>query len=193
MNFDIKKLNLGWGKYPMNGYINLDMDKKSNADIIHDLEVFPWPLPDNHFEIIRMDHILEHLNDIRQTLNEIDRILINGGQVIIRVPHFSRGFTHWDHKHGFDVSFPLYLDDDISGGFSNRNLVHGYTRLIWFGQPEYKRKYLHPVSYFLGKIFGKLFNFLGNLNHFFTSRILCFWVGGYDEIEFVFNKKVAEL
>lgn len=59
MNFDIKKLNLGCGNYPMNGYINLDMDKKSNADIIHDLEVFPWPLPDNHFEIIRMDSILD--------------------------------------------------------------------------------------------------------------------------------------
>jgi len=58
---------------------------------------------------------------------------------------------------------------------------------------ELYRKYLHPVSYFLGKIFGKLFNLLGNLNHFFTSRILCFWVGGYDEIEFVFKKKVAEL
>ena len=73
------------------------------------------------------------------------------------------------------------------------NLVHGYTRLIWFGQPEYKRKYLPSVSYFLGKILGKLFNILGNLNHFFTSRILCFWVGGYDEIEFVFKKKVTEL
>ena len=51
----------------MDGYINLDMDKKSNADIIHDLEVFPWPLPDNHFEIIRMDHILEHLNEVDPT------------------------------------------------------------------------------------------------------------------------------
>ena len=58
---------------------------------------------------------------------------------------------------------------------------------------ELYRKYLHPVSYFLGKIFGRLFNLLGNLNHFFTSRILCFWVGGYDEIEFVFKKNVAEL
>ena len=189
LNPDIKKLNLGCGKFPKKGYINLDVDKDAKADIIHNLDNYPWPLPDSQFEIIEMDHILEHLADIRQTLNEIERILANNGQVIIKVPHFSRGFTHWDHKHGFDVSFPLYFKKDISGGFQNLSLKHVNTKLIWFGQPEYKKKYLNRVSFFSGKILGYIFDLIGNLNHYFTSRILCYWVGGYDEIEFIFEKK----
>ena len=190
MDININKLNLGCGKYLKNGYINLDIDKESNADITHDLEVFPWPLPDSHFEIIEMDHIFEHLTDLRQTLNELDRILVNGGQLIIKVPHFSRGFTHWDHKHGFDVSFPFYFQKEMSGGFQHLSLQHVKTKLIWFGQIELKRNYLNVVSFYAGRILGYIFDFLGNLDHFFTSRILCFWVGGYDEIEFVFIKKV---
>ncbi len=189
MIFDIKRLNLGCGKFIKNGYINLDIDKESNADIIHDLEIYPWPLPSNHFEIIEMDHILEHLTDIRQSFKEIDRLLIKGGQAIIKVPHFSRGFTHWDHKHGFDVSFPLYFQNEISGGFHNLSLKHIDTRLIWFGQPEFKKNYLNRFSFYSGKILGGIFDFIGNINHYFTSRILCFWVGGYDEIKFVFKKK----
>ena len=189
MIFDIKKLNLGSGKFPKKGYINLDMDNNSSANIIHDLEVYPWPLPSNHFEIIEMDHVLEHLTDLRQILNEIDRVLTKGGRVIIKVPHFSRGFTHWDHKHGFDVSFPLYFQKEISGGFHNLSLRHVKTRLIWFGQPDFKKKYLNKFSFYSGKILGCIFDFIGNLNHYFTSRIFCFWIGGYDEIEFVIEKK----
>ena len=189
MNPEIKKLNLGCGKFPKKGYINLDIDKDAKADILHDLNNYPCPLPDNHFKIIEMYHILEHITDIRETLKEINRILLEGGQVIIKVPHFSRGFTHWDHKHGFDVSFPLYFQYEISGGFQDISLKHIRTKLIWFGQAEYKNIYLNSFSYYSGKYLGYIFDFLGNLNHYFTSRILCFWVGGYDEIEFIFEKK----
>tara|TARA_Y100000310_G_C20638952_1_gene792802 strand:- start:1258 stop:1902 length:645 start_codon:yes stop_codon:yes gene_type:complete len=192
LNKEIKKLNLGSGKFPKKGYINLDMDKNINADIVHNLDDYPWPLPDNHFEIIEMDHILEHISDIRQTLKEIDRILINGGQVIIKVPHFSRGFTHWDHKHGFDVSFPLYFKKEISGGFKNLSLKHIKTKLIWFGQLDYKKFHLNRPSYYAGKFLGYIFDFLGNLNHYFTSKILCYWVGGYDEIKFIFQKSTEK-
>jgi len=70
LNTEIKKLNLGSGKFPKNGYINRDLDKDLNADIIHNLDDYPWPLPDNHFEIIEMDHILEHLVDIKNQCAE---------------------------------------------------------------------------------------------------------------------------
>jgi SAM-dependent methyltransferase len=183
-----KKLNLGSGKFPKKHFVNLDIDPNSHADIIHDLEEFPWPLPSEHFELIEMDHILEHLSDLRKTFIELSRILAPNGILILRVPHFSRGFTHWDHKHGFDVSFPFYFQNNISGHFSNVSLRPVGTRVIWFGQHKFKKEYLSKFSYWTGKTLGYIFNFIGNLNHFFTSKLFCYWVGGYDEIEFVFKK-----
>ena len=188
MNPDIKKLNLGCGKFPKKGYINLDIDKDGKADIIHNLDNYPWPLPDSHFEIIEMDHILEHLTDLRNTFCELNRIMALNGRLYIRVPHFSRGFTHWDHKHGFDVTFPIYFSDELSGGFRSLNFKHVSTKLIWFGQDKLKKQHLSPILYYVGKKIGIIFDFIGNINHYFSSRFLCYWIGGYDEIQFVFKK-----
>src|SRR5690348_8696690 len=109
-----KKLNLGSGWYPKQGFVNVDCDPRYPADVIHDLEKTPWPFEDNQFELIEADHVLEHLGEIRAVMSELHRILRPGGILRIRVPHSSRGFTHWDHKRGFDVSFPMYFSTDIS-------------------------------------------------------------------------------
>jgi SAM-dependent methyltransferase len=184
----VDKLNLGCGLNPKPGYVNVDQTPGTRVDVVHDLEQFPWPFEDDRFEQIDLDHVLEHLSDARPVMAELYRILRPGGTVYIRVPHFSRGFTHWDHKRGFDVSFPLYFSTDISGGFENAAFEHVSTRLTWFAQPEYKRKHLGPVLYAIGRALGVVFDLLGNLNHYATSRLFCFWVGGYDEIEFVLRK-----
>jgi len=189
MSSSSRKLNLGCGFYPKDGFLNVDIDDTYPVDIAHNLEEFPWPFRSGHFEEITMDHVMEHLTDLRSTMSEIDRILSPNGRVIIKVPHFSRGFSHWDHKHGFDVTFPLYIDKTMSGGFKNLNLIHESTRMTWFAQIELKRGKLSKLNFYLGMLAGKIIDRLANLNLFFTSKIMCFWVGGFDEIEFILRKK----
>ena len=48
------KLNLGCGKFSKSGWINLDLSAETDADIIHNLENFPWPLPDNYFALVEI-------------------------------------------------------------------------------------------------------------------------------------------
>src|SRR5260221_1748150 len=134
-----RKLNLGCGWHPKPGYINVDYTDVYPADVVHDLDKFPWPFSDNQFELVEMDHVLEHLNDIRGVVAELERIMAPGGLVIIRVPHFSRGFTHWDHKRGFDFTFMIYFDPRESGGFTGSRLEPVQTRLTWFAQPHVKK------------------------------------------------------
>ena len=184
------KLNLGCGKFSKSGYINLDLSAETDADIIHNLENFPWPLPDNYFALVEMDHVLEHISDLRKTFIELSRITAPKGRLLIKVPHFSRGYTHWDHKHGFDVSFPIYFDSKTSGGFQDVRFRHVSTRLKWFGQPKFKKEHLSSFSFYAGKTIGYIIDFVGNINHYFSSRLLCYWVGGFDEIEFVFEKNI---
>ncbi|PKO05187.1 MAG: methyltransferase type 11 [Chloroflexi bacterium HGW-Chloroflexi-3] len=182
-----KKLNLGSGDYPKNGYVNVDFYSITPPDIYHDLEITPYPFPDNHFELIEADHVLEHLNQPFRIMTELYRISAKNGIIRIKVPHFSRGFTHADHKRGFDVTFPYYFDPGFSPGYQGVNLKLNKISLRWFAQPYLKKRFLPTPLYYLGLGLGKIFDFFANLSPWACSRIWCFWVGGFEEIEFLFK------
>ena len=184
----MQKLNAGCGRYPKHGYLNVDLRRDSGADVLCDLSAGSWPFKDEQFALVECDHVLEHLPDPLVAMREVHRILERGGRAVIRVPHFTRGFTHWDHRRGFDVTLPLFFDPSFEEGYTGIELRHVSTRLTWFAQRYFKKNSLSPASYYTGLVLGAIFDALGNLNHYFTSRLLCFWVGGYDEVEFVFEK-----
>ena len=55
------KLNLGCGINKLDDHINIDMLTSVDPDIVHNLEDYPWPLPDNQFEEVKASHIVEHM------------------------------------------------------------------------------------------------------------------------------------
>jgi SAM-dependent methyltransferase len=180
----MNKLNLGCGEFKKDGFVNVDYFSVSPPDVRHDLNAFPYPFPDNSFEWIEADHLLEHLENPFRVVKELHRIGAPGAQVILRVPHFSRGFTHAEHKRGFDVSFPYYFQSTFPGGYQGVEFRCLRTRLHWFAQPYLKRKIMPGVVYVLGRTIGLLFDGLANLCPFLCSRLWCFWCGGFEEIEF---------
>jgi SAM-dependent methyltransferase len=181
-------LNLGCGQYPKEGYLNIDLDPRSKADKVLDLNKVPYDLPSNHFELVEADHVFEHLNEPIQVMSEIHRLLKPGGVLHIKVPHFSRGFTHWEHKRGFDVSYPLYFQKEFTGGYVGIDFALKKMALHWFSQLPLKKKTLNSFQYLIGLALGKVFDFLSNLSPYACSRIWCLWVGGFEEVEFIFKK-----
>jgi len=184
----MNKLNLGAGGLIKPGYLNIDWNVLTKPDVQHDLNVLPYPFSDNYFDLVEADHVLEHLDKPFLVMTEIHRILKPGGELIIKVPHFSRGFTHAEHSHGFDVTFPLYF---------NKNFIkHGYFGVDF----EIKKMELSWLAFFhllpgLGysqnlisflKLINRIISKLANLNPNFCSRIWCYWVGGFEEIKFDF-------
>ncbi len=184
-----KKLNLGCGLFPKTGYVNVDISPRSKADVVHDLTVFPYPFEDESFDLIEADHVLEHLPDVFTVMQELHRILKKNGRLVIRVPHFSRGFTHADHKRGFDVTFPYYFDPAFAAGYCGVTYQIGYMRLRWFAQPYLKKEILSPIAYCLARWVGSMIDSLANLSPILCSRVWCFLVGGFEEIEFHFVKE----
>ncbi len=83
--------------------IGVDMDPDSDADIIHDLNQIPWPFDDNEFDEVICQDILEHLDNILPTMQEINRISRHGSTIKIRTPHYSSYYAYNDptHKHRF--------------------------------------------------------------------------------------------
>ncbi|MCZ6602215.1 MAG: methyltransferase domain-containing protein [Planctomycetota bacterium] len=111
-------LDLGCGLKKAEGAVGVDRDPLRHPDVLHDLNVVPWPLPDDGFDRILCRHILEHLRDVDQTVQEIHRVARPGAHVVIVTPHFS-SVNSWDdptHLHHFSsAAFDRYcqpLDGD---------------------------------------------------------------------------------
>lgn len=86
---ELLKLNLGSGKRPQPGYINVD--KFGTPDVLHDLEKFPWPWETNSVGEVLLTHVLEHLGETTDgyfgIIKELYRICASGATVRIAVPH----------------------------------------------------------------------------------------------------------
>lgn len=181
-----KKLNLGCGEFHKQGYVNVDYQAVSPPDIRHDLNIVPYPFEDDTFSVIEADHVLEHLDDPFSVMRELHRIGRDGCSIVIRVPHFSRGFTHAQHKRGFDVSFPYYFKPAFCGGFQGVTLDLEGMSLRWFAQPYLKKSVMPNWIFSIAAAVGSGIDFFANLHPFLCSRLWCFWVGGFEEIEMKF-------
>jgi SAM-dependent methyltransferase len=184
-----RKLNLGCGEYKKPGFINVDHAAAVKPDVVSNLDAFPYPFRDQSFRAIEADHVLEHLSDPFRAMRELHRILEVGGTLVVRVPHFSRGFTHPEHKRGFDVSFPYYFDPAVWGWYTKAEFALERVKLVWFAQPYMKKQVLPAYAYYFGAVLGRAIDFFANLSPFLCSRLWCFWVGGFEEIEFRFVRR----
>jgi SAM-dependent methyltransferase len=97
-----RALNLGCGDDRIPGTIGVDLRIGSlGADVICDLNRFPYPFRSGSFDRIICHDVIEHLDDIPRCMEEIHRLCRPGARVLIRTPHFSShdGFTDPTHKH----------------------------------------------------------------------------------------------
>jgi SAM-dependent methyltransferase len=88
------RLNLGAGATHLDGFTSVDL---SDADICHDLSVFPWPFADNSADAILASHVLEHfsLSDACHFLAECARILKPGARLSLAVPDLDKFVEAW--------------------------------------------------------------------------------------------------
>ena len=121
----MKRLHLGCGKHPKPMYTNVDKYPLPGVDVVHDLEVIPWPFDtETHDEIVGID-IIEHVVNAVGFMNECARILKPGGILNLRTCYYlsKNAFTDLDHKHfPTDESFDYWC----KGTFFNQEYGH-YT------------------------------------------------------------------
>lgn len=108
-------LDIGCGREKKPGAVGIDINPESHADIVHDLNIFPYPLPENGFDLIYCIDVLEHVKDVVRTMEEIFRVGRPQARVVIRVPHFTSTLAYGDptHRHFFNTQSLDYL----CGGF----------------------------------------------------------------------------
>lgn len=183
-------LNLGCGKTRLPNSTGVDKYPVEDfVDVIHDLDVLPYPFEKNSVDEIHMYHVLEHLHDPIQKMEELHRILKPNGILHIRVPHFSSmgAFSDITHIRPFG-----YISFDC---FDPHHYHHFYTKtqfrildreIKYFGlypnSGDYE-KYIHPNHcHPLAKPFVIAINYLIKLSPTFFERVWCYWVGGATEV-----------
>jgi len=100
-----RKLNIGCGSRIREGWVNLDSNDQPGVDVVRDIQDLPLPFPDNHFDEVLAQDILEHVEYI-SVLKDLHRIMAPGGKLHVRVPHYSsrNNFTDPTHIKRFSVS-----------------------------------------------------------------------------------------
>lgn len=82
-------LDIGCGRRKTPGAIGIDIDPESSADIIQDLDVVPYPFPDNTFDEVLGIHVMEHVRNPLRVMAELHRITRPSGIVKLVVPHWT--------------------------------------------------------------------------------------------------------
>lgn len=95
------KLDLGCGYNKSEGFYGVDITEESDADVVHDLTEFPWPLPRDHFTYIKCKAIFEHIPVSKRLrfIEEIIDISKDGAEIFLKLPHFTSVDRYRDITH----------------------------------------------------------------------------------------------
>jgi SAM-dependent methyltransferase len=98
-------LDIGCGSSKTPGAVGLDISSDTDADIVHDLDVFPYPIEDSSFDQILMQDVIEHLREPIRVFEELHRLARPGARIQLRTPHFSSVLAYGDptHRHYFST------------------------------------------------------------------------------------------
>lgn len=93
------RLNLGAGSVPEPGFVNLDAVELPGIDVVHDLDIFPWPFGDGAAELVRAFDVFEHVTDPLGFMAECWRLLPPGGVLHLHTAYWLSPNAHTDPTH----------------------------------------------------------------------------------------------
>lgn len=100
------KLDIACGNRKKNGFLGVDVC--NNADIICNLEIFPWPFDDSTVDEVYCSHYIEHTSDLIAFFNELYRIMKPGATAEIIAPYYSSIKAWQDPTHVRAISENTY-------------------------------------------------------------------------------------
>jgi len=107
------RLNLGCGRAPMPGYLNVDIREAPGVDAVLDLDRprCLWPIVATaSIDEVKAISLFEHLSHWEELLLEIARVLRPGGVLEIRVP-YKMDYMAYHVRHFDKRTFDPYRSD----------------------------------------------------------------------------------
>jgi SAM-dependent methyltransferase len=127
----MQRLILGPGKHwkKEEGDVFLDIRPFVGIDVVHDLNIAPWPFEDKSFVHVSAVHVVEHLKDLISFMDEAWRVLEQGGTLYIETPEAGGDIDliHCDPTH-----IRCYRKHTFWNYFTKEGIEKfGYTNKPW--------------------------------------------------------------
>jgi hypothetical protein len=117
------RLDVACGNNKTKGFIGIDIvgKPKSQADIVHDLSIYPWPFKDNLIDEVYCSHYLEHVphidsyNDgLFNFMNELYRIIKKNALAKFVCPYYTsiRAIQDPTHHRSIGEATFLYFNEN---------------------------------------------------------------------------------
>lgn len=124
------RLDIACGAHKQDAtWLGLDIQPLPGVDVVWDINVHPWPIPDDVAWMALASHIIEHIPTVVidggktrfpfiEFMDEVWRIMKVGGQFAIAAPHgSSQGFLQDPtHCHALNETTFAYFDPDATDG-----------------------------------------------------------------------------
>lgn len=159
-NSTVRILDIGCGSSKVQGAVGVDFNPSLDADVVHDLNKFPYPFQHQEFDEVHVKDTLFLLDNPVLVMEEIFRICKVNGKVVVVQPYFRSVYNHidpWIKSFGTAHSFAFYDPDDpicrrydySKARFRTANIIFDYglgkswlfRRLIIWLANRYPRKY----------------------------------------------------
>jgi SAM-dependent methyltransferase len=111
-------LDVGCGIRKAPGAIGIDRNPASAADVLCDLDRFPYPFASDSFDRLLAIHLIEHVADVIRTIEEFHRLVRARGSIRIETPHYTDFSSFCDPTHRSHLtSFSFRYFGEDHGGF----------------------------------------------------------------------------
>jgi ubiquinone/menaquinone biosynthesis C-methylase UbiE len=111
------KLDLGCGPARRGAdFIGVDVLDGPSVDVVGDVLDVLRALGDESVAEIYSSHLFEHIDDLSELMDEVERVLVVGGRLHVVVPHFSNAYYYSDptHRRPFGLyTFSYFAQDPI--------------------------------------------------------------------------------
>ena len=113
-------MDVGCGVNKFPGAVGIDRNSRTKADVLVELDRFPYPFRDGVFDEVRAIHVIEHVSDVIGTMEEFHRLLRRGGRVVMETPHYTDFSSFCDPTHKWHLnsySFRYFGEDNAGFGY----------------------------------------------------------------------------
>ena len=153
------------------------LDSKIN---IHKDSLSEVKFEDSYFDIVILWHVLDHLTDPAEIINEIQRILNDSGTLVIAVPNFGSAQSRLFKQYWFHLDLPRHLyhfeTESLNNLLNNRNFksVSLSTKSIDQSVYGFIQSALNSLKWFEPNSFYEQLKLplLKRKTHFFIQAIL---------------------